>query len=112
MSTETVNEAPTATEAPVTPELPDWLDGSTEVLLPTRRHLRAYWDADILDIDDKNVHDTIIERTDAFEVRFRVYLKGRLWNCIGGTWPSSGWFHRIKASMPTSAMVFKSSRGW
>jgi len=86
MSTETVNEAPAATEAPVTPELPDWLDGATEVLLPTRRHLRAYWDADILDIDDKNVHDTIIERTDAFEVRFRVYLKGRLWNCIGGTW--------------------------
>jgi hypothetical protein len=86
MSTATVTEAPATTAAPVTPELPDWLDGSTEVLLPTRRHLRAYWDADILDIDDKNVHDTIIERSDAFDVRFRVYLKGRLWNCIGGRW--------------------------
>ena len=62
MSTATVTKAPAATAAPVTPELPDWLDGATEVLLPTRRHLRAYWDADILDIDDKNVHDTIIER--------------------------------------------------
>jgi hypothetical protein len=86
MSTATVTEAPATTATPATPELPDWLDGATEVLLPSRRHLRAYWDADILDIDDKNVHDTIIERSDAFEVRFRVYLKGRLWNCIGGRW--------------------------
>ena len=47
---------------------PDWLDGSTEIEL-SARHLRAYWDADILDVDDKNEHDTIIERKDAFEVR-------------------------------------------
>lgn len=80
MSTQTV------TEAPATPEVPDWLDGATEILLPTERHLRAYWDADVLDVDDKNVHDTIIERVDPFEVRFRVYLKGRLWSCIGGHW--------------------------
>ena len=66
--------------------LPDWLDGATEVELPSRRHLRAYWDADILDLDDRNKHDTIIERTDPFEVRFRIYLKGRLWSCIGGDW--------------------------
>lgn len=65
---------------------PDWLDGATEVELPSRRHLRAYWDADILDLDDRNKHDTIIERTDPFEVRFRIYLKGRLWSCIGGDW--------------------------
>jgi hypothetical protein len=65
---------------------PDWLDGATEIELPSRRHLRAYWDADILDLDDRNKHDTIIERTDPFEVRFRIYLKGRLWSCIGGDW--------------------------
>ena len=63
----------------------DWLDGSTEIELSSR-HLRAYWDADIIDVDDKNKHDTIIERKDPFEVRFRVYLKGRLWNCICGHW--------------------------
>ena len=64
---------------------PDWLDGSTEIEL-SARHLRAYWDADIIDVDDKNKHDTIIERKDAFEVRFRVYLRGRLWKCICGRW--------------------------
>jgi len=64
---------------------PDWLDGSTEIEL-SARHLRAYWDADIIDVDDKNKHDTIIERKDAFEVRFRVYLRGRLWKCICGNW--------------------------
>jgi hypothetical protein len=63
----------------------DWLDGATEIEL-SARHLRAYWDADILDTDDKNKHDTIIERKDSFEVRFRVYLKGRLWKCICGHW--------------------------
>jgi hypothetical protein len=65
---------------------PDWLDGATEIELPSRRYLRAYWDADILDLDDRNKHDTILERRDPFEVRFRVYLKGRLWSCIGGDW--------------------------
>ena len=44
-----------------------------------RRH---YKDAD----DDKNKADTIIERKDAFAVRFRVYLRGRLWKCICGHW--------------------------
>jgi hypothetical protein len=63
----------------------DWLDGATEIEL-SARHLRAYWDADIIDVDDKNKHDTIIERKDPFEVRFRVYLKGRLWKCICGHW--------------------------
>jgi len=64
---------------------PDWLDGATEIELSTR-HLEAYWDADIIDVDDKNKHDTIIERKDPFEVRFRVYLKGRLWKCLCGHW--------------------------
>ena len=60
------------------PDTIDWLDGSTEIEL-SARHLRAYWDADIIDVDDKNKYDKIIERKDPFEVRFRVYLKGRLW---------------------------------
>jgi len=70
---------------PCWPDDPDWLDGQTEIELSTR-HLRACWDADILDLDDRNKHDTIIERKDAFEVRFRVELKGRLWRCICGHW--------------------------
>ena len=67
------------------PDTIDWLDGSTEIELSTR-DLRAYWDADIIDVDDKNKHDKIIERKDRFDVRFRVYLKGRLWGCICGHW--------------------------
>ena len=62
----------------------DWLDGRTEIFLTTR-HLKAYWDADIID-DDKNKHDNIIERNEAFLVRFRVELKGRLWYCLCGHW--------------------------
>ncbi|HLQ56379.1 MAG TPA: hypothetical protein VK162_19180 [Streptosporangiaceae bacterium] len=73
------------TSAPCWPEDPDWLDGPTEIEL-SKRHLRACWDADLIDIDDKNKHDTIIERKDAFEVRFRVQLEGRLWKCICGCW--------------------------
>jgi hypothetical protein len=74
------------TEAPCWPGPPDWLDGATEILLPSEKYLKAYWDADILDVDDKKVNDTIIERSDTFKVRFRVELKGRLWKCICGHW--------------------------
>lgn len=77
MATDTITDLP--------PDKPDWLDGAAEVELSTR-HLWARWDADILDIDDKNEHDTIIERKDEFEVRFRVYLGGRVWRCIAGCW--------------------------
>ena len=73
------------TSAPSWLEASDWLDGKTEIELSTR-HLRAYWDADLIDTDDKNKHDTIIERKDSFEVRFRVLLEGRLWRCICGCW--------------------------
>ena len=66
-------------------ERPDWLDGSTEIEL-SARHLRAYWDADILDVDDRDPYDTIIARKDPFLVRFRVYLRGRLWKCLCGNW--------------------------
>jgi hypothetical protein len=41
-------------------------------------------DADILDIDDKDPHDTIIESKESFKIRFRVQLQGRLWKCICG----------------------------
>ena len=63
----------------------DYLDGSTEIFLPSERLLKAYWDTDILD-DDKNPLDTIIESNEAFQVRFRVELRGRLWKCICGHW--------------------------
>ena len=63
----------------------DALDGFTEILLPSERFLKAYWDCDILD-DDKNPQDTIIESNEAFQIRFRVELKGKLWKCIGGHW--------------------------
>jgi hypothetical protein len=62
----------------------DWLDGPTEIFLSVR-HLKAYWDADILD-DDRNLHDKIIEHNEPFKVRFRVELRGRLWECICGHW--------------------------
>lgn len=67
------------------PEDPDWLDGKTEIEI-SLRNVRARWDADILDIDDQNVHDTIIEREDSFIVRFRVQLEGRIWHCMCGHW--------------------------
>jgi len=63
----------------------DYLDGATEIFLPSERYLKAYWDADIID-DDKNPQDTIIESGEAFGVRFRVELKGKLWRCISGHW--------------------------
>ena len=63
----------------------DYLDGATEIFLPSEKYLKAYWDADIID-DDKNPQDTIIESNEAFTVRFRVELKGRLWKCICGHW--------------------------
>jgi hypothetical protein len=83
MSTEAGTEVPK--KAPCWPDDRDYLDGRTEIELSTR-HLRAYWDADVLDVDDKNKQDTIIGRTDPFEVRFRVELEGRLWKCICGHW--------------------------
>lgn len=82
--TEAPTEAPT--KAPCWPDPPGWLDGATEILLPSSKYLKSHWDADILDIDDKNVEDTIIERKDKFKVRFRVQLEGRLWKCICGHW--------------------------
>jgi hypothetical protein len=90
ISSDTAREGDAAmTEAPTKPPCwpgdPDYLDGFTEIFLPSEKYLKAYWDADILD-DDKNKQDTIIESNEAFQVRFRVELKGRLWKCISGHW--------------------------
>ena len=70
------------TQPPCWPK--EWLDGATEIFLSTK-HLKAYWDADIID-DDENPHDTIIESHETFKVCFRVQLQGRLWKCICGHW--------------------------
>ena len=78
------------TEQPVRsvcwPEDPDYLDGKTEIELPPRRYTQVFWDADILDLDDKDKADTIIGTEQAFAVRFRVELRGRLWRCMTGDW--------------------------
>jgi hypothetical protein len=73
-------------EPPCWPNDPDYLDGRTEIELPSEKLTKAYWDADVLDLDDKNVHDTILGTEELFKVRFRVELHGRLWKCIAGTW--------------------------
>lgn len=76
--------------APVTslcwPKDQDYLDGRTEIELPPRRYTQVFWDADILDLDDKDKSDTIIGTEQAFAVRFRVEVRGRLWNCMTGDW--------------------------
>jgi hypothetical protein len=78
------------TEQPVRsvcwPDDPDYLDGKTEIELPSERYTKVFWDADILDLDDKNQHDTIIGTEELFKVRFRVELRGRLWRCMTGDW--------------------------
>jgi hypothetical protein len=64
----------------------DWHRAHTRIELPSERYLKAFWHAEILDVDSPNPHDRIIERHDPFLVRFRVELEGRLWRCIGGHW--------------------------
>lgn len=74
------------TSPPCWPGDKDWLDGKVELFEGLPSSMRAEWDADILDTDDKNQHDRIIERDDSWIVRFRVQLKGRLWQGMTGTW--------------------------
>ncbi|MBV8292917.1 MAG: hypothetical protein JOY55_14125 [Mycobacterium sp.] len=76
----------TPTAPPCWPNDPDYLDGKTEIELPSERFTKVFWDTDILDLDDKNKEDTIIGNEELFKVRFRVELKGRLWRCITGDW--------------------------
>lgn len=78
--------APLPTQPPCWPNTKDWLDGKTELEEGLPRSMKAEWDADILDIDDRNRHDRIIEQDDNFVVRFRVQLQGRLWKAVTGTW--------------------------
>jgi hypothetical protein len=68
------------------PDDSDYLDGRTEIELPPERYTKVYWDADILDLDDKNKQDTILGTEETFKVRWRVELQGRLWKCITGDW--------------------------
>ena len=68
------------------PNDPDYLDGKTEIELPSERYTKVFWDCDIIDLDDANKHDTIIGTEEEFQVRFRVEMRGRLWRCITGDW--------------------------
>ncbi len=68
------------------PNDPDYLDGKTEIELPSEHYTKVFWDTDILDLDDKNQKDTIIGTDQDFKVRFRVELKGKLWKCMTGDW--------------------------
>lgn len=67
------------------PDDKDYLDGATELHVPPSTALKAYWDADVLDVNGVPP-GTIIAVTDAFVVRFRVELVGELWHCICGNW--------------------------
>jgi len=69
---------------PCWPNDPDWLDGTTELNLPSGV-VSAYWDTDILDSYGKPP-GTIIGSDDPFQVRFRVELRGDLWGCVCGDW--------------------------
>jgi hypothetical protein len=99
MTTPTTSPADAVTQHPATEGMPiivcrrtcwpaedDWHRAHTRIELPAERHLRAFWHAEILDIDSRDPHDRIIERRDPFLVRFRVELEGRLWRCISGHW--------------------------
>ena len=94
--TAAANEAaPSPTKAPCWPDDPDWLDGTTEIFLPSDKYLKACWDADILDTDDKNIEDTIIESKEDFKVRFRVHSRA---GC-GSASPATG--ASMSASRPS-----------
>jgi hypothetical protein len=74
------------TTPPCWPNDPDYLDGKTELELPSQRYTKVFWDTDILDLDDKNKNDTILGTQELFQVRFRVELVGRIWQCMTGDW--------------------------
>jgi hypothetical protein len=64
----------------------DWHRAHTRIELPPERYLKAFWHAEILDVDSRNPHDRIIERRDPFVVRLRAELEGWLWRCVCGHW--------------------------
>lgn len=101
------------------PNDPDYLDGKTEIELPSERFTKAFWDADILDLDDKNKQDTILGTQELFKVRFRVELHGRLWKCMTGDWyfdigftpiGREGSFY-LSSLLPPDSFVIKGWRG-
>jgi Ni/Co efflux regulator RcnB len=100
MTTPATPAAPEAAAAPATDDRKDcqpprrhcWVDdddwhrGHTRVELPSERHMRAFWKAEILDYEARNPHTKIIETREELVVRFRVELIGRLWKCMCGHW--------------------------
>jgi hypothetical protein len=94
MSTPATTAPPAPASMPWTSPVPtslcwprdrDYLDGRTEIRLPSERLLHAYWDADILDSNGVPP-PTIISIADDFYARFRIELVGGLWQCIAGDW--------------------------
>ena len=67
------------------PDDPDYLDGRTVLRIP-KDPLEAFWDADILDMQGREVDPPIISIKDDFQIRYRVELHGRLWLCMAGRW--------------------------
>jgi hypothetical protein len=76
----------TPTSPPCWPNDPDYLDGKTEIELPSERYTKVFWDADIIDLDDKNKGDTILGTQELFKIRFRVEAVGKIWQCMTGDW--------------------------
>ena len=67
------------------PDDQDFLDGAVELAVPASTALKAYWDADLRDVNGV-APGTIISVQSDFQVRFRVELIGDLWHCICGDW--------------------------
>lgn len=78
--------APAVRKHPCWPDDEDWHRAPTKIELPSEKYLRAFWHAEILDVDSPDPHDRIIEVKDPFVVRLRVELEGRLWRCICANW--------------------------
>jgi hypothetical protein len=86
MTTPTTSAPGPAARYPCWADDEDWHRAPTKIELPSERFLKAFWHAEILDVDSTNPHDRIIERDDPFVVRLRVELEGRLWRCICANW--------------------------
>jgi hypothetical protein len=82
----TAAPAPAVRKHPCWDDDENWHRAHTKIELPSETFLRAFWHAEILDVDSPNPHDRIIETKDPFVVRLRVELEGRLWRCICGNW--------------------------
>jgi hypothetical protein len=101
------------------PNDPDYLDGVKELRLPSSALLEAYWDADINDVNGVDP-GTIIDCSDAFQVRFRVELRGGAWTCMAGDWVfelgfteigGNGLGFDLSSKVGADAMKFKNWKG-